>query len=216
MRKLIILLSLVSFTTHGFAQTETLQEKSFLTIRAGISMPTGKFGSLEGKDIDAGLALKGYNIAAEYGRYFSNYTGLGLTFGMRRNAIDMSAYNRSYFTNYYAETRWRTNYLLTNLYLKLLVSTNFNFYAKGGAGVTFNTYPVVTNSISKATSDQKITADALAYGFGAGFKGIIDNIGLGLEVYSLNTTPSFRPLSADYKQEMNDVTIFANLSFQLK
>jgi opacity protein-like surface antigen len=218
MNKLAVCASLLFFSLAGFAQQKAMQEKSFLTLRGGVSEPKGDFGNKVFTNPKAGLAEKGYLIAAEYGGFLNNYMGLGLTFGLRRNAIDIQAIRRGLLANINAETKWRTNFLLTNAYLKLPLGRKFYVYAKGGGGVTFNTYPQLSSGFNASTlvSEPKFTAQALAYGFGGGFKVLINNVGLGAEVYSLHTSPEFDIYGTRVKQEMNDISYSLNLSFKLK
>lgn len=217
MKKKLLTIALSCLTYTGFA-AEPFQEKTFLTFRAGLSTPRGNFGSKSVYNPKAGFADNGFHIAGEYGGFFNNYIGLGGTFGIRRNSIDLSEVNKySGINPIYASTSYRCNYLLANLIFKFPLAPDFYLYLKGGGGVTFNTYPELYSSTStNSQPEQKITGDALAYGLGGGFKYLINKIGIGLEAYSLYTTPSFQFYSTLAKQDMHSVNYSLNLSFNFK
>jgi opacity protein-like surface antigen len=159
-----------------------------------------------------------FTFLANSGGFFNNYIGLGGTFGVRRNSIDLTEVNKySGINPIYASTSYRCNYLLANLIFKFPIAPNFYLYLKGGGGITFNSYPELYTSSTKGSQpEQKITADALAYGLGGGFKYSINNIGFGLEAYSLYTSPNFQIYSTTSKQDMHTVNYSFNLSFNFK
>lgn len=195
---------------------EPVPEKGFLTLHAGLSAPRGDFGSKAASNPKAGLANKGFHVALEYGHYFNKHVGLGATFGIRRNSVDLSDVNRYVVgTNLYAETKWRTGYLLANALVKMPLSPAFALYLKGSGGFSFNTMPEITNSSRQP--EQKISGDALAYGLGGGFKVKVSNtVNLGLEVFSLYTEPEFEINSTKVKQEMNAVNYSFSIGYLLK
>jgi hypothetical protein len=214
MKRILLLFCLCVLSLNSWAG-EGFTEKGFFAIRTGLSVPQGNFGSLSANNQKAGLAVKGFHVAAEYGNFLNDYFGLSGTFGIRRHDLDLYEVNRAAMgPKLYAQSKWRTSYLLGNVLIKYPVSQAFSVYLKGGAGLTFNTLPQVTTTPTGQT-DQKVTAEALAYGWGGGIKSIVENrVGFGLEIFSIHSEPTFKNNNVTVKQEMNALNYSLSISYQ--
>lgn len=214
------MLALNCFSIVSFAGDPS-PTKTFLGFHAGLSAPVGKFGSKDFNDSEAGFANNGFHIAAEYGGYFNKNLGISVTFGLRRNAFDINAYNQKGNTKFYEYSGWRTNYLLSNLIWRFPLKKEFGVYLKGGGGVTFNTSATYTSSSSlgsgaTTTNEPLITAEALAYGLGSGLKWDLNKVTLGIEAYYLNTRPTFSNGGISGTLNMNAINYSFSLNINFK
>ena len=195
-----------------------LHERGILTIRSGVSIPKGKFGGRTLTDEKTGFAEQGFHVAAEYTGYIDNYFGLGVTFGIRRNPVDMSAFNKkSQIIKYYAHTGWRTNYLLGNAVFKIPVAPVLALYMKVGSGVTFNTHPDInTTEFRKSQPEFLSRSTSFAYGIGSGIKWQGKTVGVNFEGYSLFTSGKFWANNYTTRKELNAINYSFGLSFRIK
>lgn len=210
---LICFLSL-SFTSIG---QKNWSKKSFLTFRGGLAQPIGDFGNQKAGYPPAGLAQNGLILSAEYGGYFNKYFGLGATFGMRRNAIDISGFAVPGKPRLNAHTKWRTNIILVNALLNYPVSPVLAVYGKLSGGVSFNTYPEISYSLSSTASNKElIKTDSFAYGAGIGLKFLPGKVGFAIGTFALFTEADFKANNIEVKHQMNSLNHTIALVIKLK
>ena len=218
MKTNLLALAITVSSLQAFAQGEEKPEKSSFTIRSGISIPKGNFGSTILSDKKAGFANEGFHIATEYTGYFDDYFGVGLTFGLRRYGMAIEEYREQKpLGNYYAHTNWRSNYLLTNAIFRYPLAPVLALYLKVGAGASFNTMPDVNSSESKKTARAELSrSEGFAYGLGSGVKWQGKKFGTSFEVYSLYTSSKFWANYVTTKKDLDAINYSFGLSYKLK
>ena len=193
-------------------------KKSYLAFGAGMAKPFGEFGSKDYTNTNAGLADNGLLVNAEFGSYLTRYFGVGASYTLRRNAVDVSEHPLYSGRNaIYIHTKWRSNFILINALAIYPVTGKLAVFGKLSGGASINTYPDQSYSTaSSAKNKDLIKSEALAYGTAAGIKFLPGNVGLTFETSALFTEPVFKGSSLSARQAMNSLNYSLALNFKLK
>ena len=228
MKKLILLI-----TTIFVSEFIIAQDKGYVALSIGASVPMGDFGSNSSTNEDAGLAKTGLLIDLSSAYKLGKNFGLALAFRSQSNAIDDQLYlDVAYSANpdpYWSVVSedWAIGGLLGGAYGSFPIGTGkSSFEVKGLIGFSLSSYPEIkiTGVYNGATEYVLIGSDqasSFCYLIGGGFK---FNVGkrtcllLGVDYFkakpefsdiNISTSNGLAVASEDYIQSIETI----NFSF---
>jgi len=241
MKKALLLFTLLFFTLGGFSQDPGLirQDKGFIAISAGLSIPAGEFASKDLNSPSAGIAATGGMLDLSAGFKLGKNFGITALYRGYSNPVDDEAFldelKRNYPTiNWKVESEgWSMKGIMFGGYGSFPVGAgNTNFIARAMVGFMKASSPEVklTGTLNGSSAWEQLNSisasSSLAFLLGAGFKFNVESkVCLLLNVDYLGTSPEFQnptistsagTLTGDtYKQNIGVLSISVGIGLRL-
>lgn len=220
MKYLIPIATVLCLSFSSFAQNKSLRvleqspKKGWVSVTAGLAIPTGDFGSTSLMNENAGLAKLGFAMNVDLAAPFTQHFGAIFSFSGSLNQGDEEAVKGVYrmYTGLKPEvsfTSWKQGSLLAGLYVKTKsVSGKPTFFAKVQGGYALTQSPEFTMSLSyngNYASSKQNAALAGAFAFNGGIGLIIPlttsgpSLQLGVNYITMHST--FKDVEANGTQK---------------
>ena len=230
MKKTFLTLSLFLTATIAFAQ-----DKGFVTVNFGSSIPLGDFAGTDINNNSSGFAQTGYLFDATLGLKFSKYFGTTILIRSQVNQFDEETFaeHATKEIGYKAtvnSTAWYIGNYMIGTYGSFPISKNFTLEPRMMVGFLTATSPEMTlkataGSIPFWVTKNSSSSGSLSYLFGIGYKVNagkhicisfnLDYLGTSTQFNNVETTDSFGGIDfTSWNQNIETFSLSAGIGFR--